>query len=398
MAGEPDSAVAQLEAMIPSLRPAVPELIDELAVHLHRLMPEYSQFLSEHRAEVTLAAEGVVGTLVEIAQQMLSQRASADAVLAQAADTATFEQIGRAQWRQGIPIGKLLAAYQLGARQTWRLIAKQALRHQLPPEGLTALAESVFSFVDQLSSASAAGYLSEQSESAAAREQSRDELVELLLSDRSDSQAVRTAALRAGWRLPDTAAVVLVGRQSEAGAAAISRLDQSCLRMRHGGLVGAIVPDPNAPGQRQRLATGLRGASAIVGHSVPPAQLPASARIAAIAARLLEEKLLTADPLFADEHLDAIIVHNDPWLLQALRRQCLRPLESLPAGSQTSLRETLRCWLLHGGDRRAIAAELQVHPQTVRYRMGRLRELFGDDLDDPSRRLKLLLALGWEPA
>jgi DNA-binding PucR family transcriptional regulator len=126
--------------------------------------------------------------------------------------------------------------------------------------------------------------------------------------------------------------------------------------------------------------------------------LPASARIAGIAARLLEEKVLTADPLFADEHLDAIIVHNDPRLLQALRRQCLQPLAGLPAGSQNSLRETLRAWLLHGGDRRATAAELQVHPQTVRYRMGRLRELFGDDLDDPGHRLKLLLALAWEPA
>jgi PucR C-terminal helix-turn-helix domain len=395
--GDQRSSVAQLEAMVPSLRPAVPELIDELTEQLQRLMPEYSLFLTEHRSEVTLAAEGVVCTLVRIAQQVVSQHASAEAALAQAADPAIFEQIGRMQWRQGIPIGTLLAAYQLGARQTWRLISRQALRHELPPEVLTALAESVFCFVDQLSSASAAGYLDEQSESAAAREQSRDELVELLLSDRSDSQAVATAALRAGWRLPETAAVVLVGRNNEAGAAAISKLDRSCLRMRHGGLLGVIVPDPNAPGQRQRLAAALRGASATVGHPVPLAQLPASARIAGIAARLHEENVLTADPLFADEHLDAIIVHNDPRLLQALRRQCLQPLEKLPAGSQASLRETLRSWLLHGGDRRATAAELQVHPQTVRYRMGRLRELFGEDLDDPSCRLKLLIALAWEP-
>src|SRR6185312_5973252 len=93
-----------------------------------------------------------------------------------------------------------------------------------------------------------------------------------------------------------------------------------------------------------------------------------------------------------------IIVHNDPRLLQALRRKCLQPLAGLPAGSQNALRETLRAWLLHGGDRRATAAALQVHPQTVRYRMGRLRELFGDDLDDPGHRLKLLLALAWESA
>jgi PucR C-terminal helix-turn-helix domain len=398
MAGDSPSAVAQLEAMIPGLRPAVPELIEELADQLARLMPEYSQFLAARSAEVSLAAEEVICTLVQIAQQVLSRNADADLVLAEAADPAIFEQIGRMQWRQGIPIGTLLAAYQLGARQTWRLISREALRQDLPPEGLSALAESVFSFVDRLSSASAAGYLDEQSASAAAREQSRDELVELLLSDRSDSQAVRTAALRAGWRLPTTAAVVLVGRQSEAGGAAISRLDQSCLRMRHGGLLGAIVPDPDAPGRRAQLAAVLRGASATVGAAVPLTLLPASARIAGIAARLQQEKVLTADPLFADEHLDAIIVHNDPRLLQALRRQCLQPLEGLPAGSRASLHQTLRSWLLHGGDRRATAADLQVHPQTVRYRLGRLRELFGEDLDDPGFRLKLLLALAWEPS
>jgi len=31
--------------------------------------------------------------------------------------------------------------------------------------------------------------------------------------------------------------------------------------------------------------------------------------------------------------------------------------------------------------------------QTVRYRLGQLRELYGDDLDDPVMRLELELAL-----
>jgi DNA-binding PucR family transcriptional regulator len=34
-----------------------------------------------------------------------------------------------------------------------------------------------------------------------------------------------------------------------------------------------------------------------------------------------------------------------------------------------------------------------VHPQTVSYRLGRLRELLGDDLDDPTARFELLLVL-----
>ena len=40
-----------------------------------------------------------------------------------------------------------------------------------------------------------------------------------------------------------------------------------------------------------------------------------------------------------------------------------------------------------------VAAELHVHAQTVRYRMGQLRELYGDRLDDPAAVLELVVAL-----
>ena len=57
------------------------------------------------------------------------------------------------------------------------------------------------------------------------------------------------------------------------------------------------------------------------------------------------------------------------------------------------LSETLRSWLLHQGRRDAVASHLHVHPQTVRYRMGQLRELYGERLDDPETVFELLLAL-----
>ena len=56
--------------------------------------------------------------------------------------------------------------------------------------------------------------------------------------------------------------------------------------------------------------------------------------------------------------------------------------------------ETLRAWLLHHGRREQVAAELFVHPQTVRYRMGQLRELYGERLEDPRTVLELTIALG----
>ena len=63
------------------------------------------------------------------------------------------------------------------------------------------------------------------------------------------------------------------------------------------------------------------------------------------------------------------------------------------AGAREKLTETLRAWLLHHGRRDDVAAALFVHPQTVRYRMGQLRDLYGDRLEDPDTVLALTIAL-----
>ena len=71
----------------------------------------------------------------------------------------------------------------------------------------------------------------------------------------------------------------------------------------------------------------------------------------------------------------------------------LAPLADLPAGSKARLTETLRVWLAEQGRLGRVAERLGVHPQTARYRLARLRELFGDALDDPDERFWLELSL-----
>ncbi|MBO0878548.1 MAG: helix-turn-helix domain-containing protein, partial [Pseudonocardia sp.] len=245
------------------------------------------------------------------------------------------------------------------------------------------------------------------------RDRLREELGELLLSDRSDTATIRAVAARAEWPLPHEAAVVLVDPENQAAREALSRLEPACLRVRGWGrdarpgggsldaaegLLGAIVPDPSGPRRRARLANLLRGAHAVVGATVPLDRLPASLHIAELAMRLRRTHVLDDDPLFVGEHLDALIVHHDERLLAALRRQYLAPLDGLSAPTRDRLATTLTSWLRHMGNRQAMAGELHVHPQTVRYRMGQLRELFGPALDDPSIRATLLLALAWGPA
>jgi hypothetical protein len=309
---------------------------------------------------------------------------------------AVFEELGREQWRRDQPVRLLLSAYQLGGRVTWRRIAAVAVRQSLPTGALVALAEALFRLVDEISAATISGFVEEQAQSASERERLRDVLAERLLSDRADSAVVARAAHAAGWSLPAEAAVVLLRPDDEPGREILGRMTPTSLLLRHTPVPGAIVPDPDAPGSRQRLAALLRGTTAVVGPTVPLAQLPESARVAQVAAQTLDVGTGNG-PLFAADHLDAIIVHRDRRLLDALREDQLRPLLAASPASRSALRQTLRSWLVNMGNRRAVSEELGVHPQTVRYRLGRVRELFGPVLDDPAARLRLLLALGWEP-
>jgi len=390
-----------LSALMPALRADLPDLLDDVAAALAQVDPSYADFLAGGRDEVLPAAEYAMSLLVSEAAEVLGETAVALEGAATAAEGAEvafalFEALGREQWRRDQPVRLLLSAYQLGGRVTWRRIAAVAVRTGLPPEALVALAEAVFRLVDEISAATISGFVEEQAQSATERERLRDVLAERLLSDRADSAVVARAAHAAGWPLPAEASVVLLRPDDEPGREVLGRMTPSALLLRHTSVPGAIVPDPDGPGRRSRLAAQLHGTTAVVGPTVPLARLPESARVAQVAASTFD---LGAGhgPLFAADHLDAIIVHRDRRLLDALREAQLRPLAGATPTSRAVLRQTLRSWLVNMGNRRAVSEELGVHPQTVRYRLARVRELFGPVLDDPAARLRLLLALGWEP-
>lgn len=59
----------------------------------------------------------------------------------------------------------------------------------------------------------------------------------------------------------------------------------------------------------------------------------------------------------------------------------------------TEYLRTLHAWLRHPGDPRSASQELQVHPNTFRYRLKRISTLVDVDLDDPDVRSALLVQL-----
>jgi hypothetical protein len=385
----------QVCELVPAIVGRLPAILAEVRELLAEQQSDYAAFLAEGIEEVLGAAEGFIARLIDLVDRDPSTMAPQ---LASSAEQALFEEIGRIHYQQQRDLTLLLAAYRTGATVAWRHVADTALQLGVPAEVFAGLATVVFAAVEQLSSASWTGYVRAQASEGHAREQLRNELAELLLSDRSDTAAVRAAAARAKWSLPRQAAVVLIHPSNEVARGLFNHLDDSCLRLRRPQTLVVIVPDPDGPGQRKRLATVLRGTGAVVGATVPLERLPASVGLVELAMRLQRTQILTDDPLFVDEHLAAVMVHRDEQLLTTLRCQRLAPLASLPAATHARLVETLRSWLMNMGNRKAVADELHVHPQTVRYRLGQLRALFGSALDEPAARAALLLALAWSPS
>ena len=373
----------------------LPQLLAEVGEGLRENWPDYAAVLHSDGERVADAGLLFIHRLVEMSEPALSRGGAEGRRVGDETVRLVFEQIGHQQVQAGNDLTRLLTAFQLAGRVTWRNVSAVSLDLGLRPELLASLADAVFVFINQLSFSAASGYLQAQAENSREQERSREELAELLLSGRASLQAIRSAAARAGWPLPPRATVVIVDPDDESARRILDRLGPRHLPIRREGLHGAIIPDSDAPIDRSILARRLVGAQAVVGYAVSLQDLPRSMQVANVAIDLRREGVLSGNPVFVDEHLDTIIVWRDPQLMTTLRRRVLAPLDGAREGSRERLTETLTSWLRHQGDRRAVAEELRVHPQTVRYRLNQLNELFGTALTDPRSRARLFLVLCW---
>ena len=103
---------------------------------------------------------------------------------------------------------------------------------------------------------------------------------------------------------------------------------------------------------------------------------------------------MAADGLVrAEEHLAELLIFEGRELVARIAARRLAPLGDLTEKARLRLRETALAYVRHDGNAVAMAAELHVHAQTARHRIARLRELFGEQLDDPDARFELEIAL-----
>jgi hypothetical protein len=380
-----------------TMRAELPSVAERTVAEIIEEVPSYADAFSGDMGRVIVnAVELALGGFLELATA--STGADASTPIKPALEGAY--ELGRGEARSGRSMDALLAAYRVGARVSWRHMAASAVRAGLTAEQLARFAELVFAYIDQLSASSVAGHSDQLATSGRVRERYRERLANLLLTG-ADLPDLTAASERADWPPPRTLTAVLLPEAKVRGA--LVSLDPRTLRSTEDvadlssptELVALLVPDAEGR-SRPALLRSLEEREAVVG---PPRPWAAAHDSYARACRALRLGL-TAEgpqPLDTEMRLADLVLRADEAALADLRAQVLAPLSGLSASAREKLTETLRSWLLHHGRREEVAAALFVHPQTVRYRMTQLRELYGPKLEDPRTLLELTIALAVTP-
>jgi PucR C-terminal helix-turn-helix domain len=302
-----------------------------------------------------------------------------------------YRALGRGEHRAGRTLDALQAAYRVGARVAWTRMSEIAAGVGADAAAQRRLAGAMFAYIEEIAAESVEGYTEAQLEQAGELERQRAALAALLISlPAPDEATTARAAATASWRVPATVAAVAV--DAAIAAPVRRRLQSDVIATQAGALACLLVPDPSAVAAAARAAAERIGATLGLGPSVALADARGSWRLAQLAHELGGGR---ARAVLAEDRMADLAVLAARDVLPALGERALRPFREETHSSARRLAETLRWWLALRGSQSAVARELGVHPQTVRYRVRRLRELFGAQLEDPDRRFELELALRW---
>ncbi|ROO90877.1 PucR-like helix-turn-helix protein [Actinocorallia herbida] len=387
---EPWRAVPASEARW--LRPHVPHLVQRMSAAVRRQVPEYGR-----------RDDDVYGKVVEQAStravhhflDLIEDPSASWREVHQ-----TYFDIGYGEALEDRGLEHLQNALRVSSRVAWRLLAEEAERHGKSRALIARLAEANFAYLDALASAAAHGYAKATEKAAGERERRRARLIGLLLADPpAPAEAVEEQAVRTGWPLPQLLSVVLLVPRKQV-AEGPSGLPPQLLSGHDEGRPLLVVPDPDGPGRAADLAATLAGWTGAMGPAVPVAEAATSLLWARRTLDLVLAGTVSGQPTRragfvakAEDHLPRLLLREGGGLVSRIAARRLAPLSRAGSRQAPRLAETLLECMKNGFNATEAAAVLKVHPQTVRYRLARLQELFGADLEDPRTRLEMMLLL-----
>jgi len=313
--------------------------------------------------------------------------------------------------REGVPLSALLAAYRTGAQIAWaeaRVIIGDD--HQRLAAGLD-FATAVMSWIDEASGAAAQAYLSEYERLTSDRETSRRDFLDGVLGGELTTEEIlaRGEALGLEIALPYGVAIVAFAQHGpdetllrngqhrlRSMAAELPNADRSLVVTRGDELVLIFPAEGEADAMAGHLASFIERAGGVIGVDLSAGlgrsresvtELSGSYREASIA--LAAARAGSSSPLAVyGEVLIEELILRERAVARRLAQTILEPLDQHP-----DLLATLVAYMTHGPSLPAVAKRLYLHPNTVAYRLARVKELTGRDPKSPAGVAELFLAL-----
>lgn len=331
-------------------------------------------------------------------------------------------QLGILQARSSQSVEPILNAYRIAARVAWDAILRAWRGHpEATPEAIMLTANYVFAALDQVAAEVTKTYLHAREQHMQRGTRARARLFHALISDNFDSDLeLQKQALALNMPIAPTGYVAAVckliigNRDGEQGGEGLAEVAASLPLPR-----GAIhhTTDPTTlvilwPAESPADVEGARQLVMSLQKEAVKRSGTARARVRAgiggyhaglrgISGSYLEAqqaievgRKLRPDAIVHqhDEVIPQLVLAQNPRLAERFVHHSLGPLLEATTRNREQLLETLQAYLAAGSVKDAATA-LKLHRHTVLYRLEKLRELLGSDLDAPASRLRLQLAL-----
>ncbi len=389
---EQNAAEERLNVLPPPLahilRPELPSLADEIIMAIRDKIPEYARPIDGPYGQ--LMRTGVEQALTSFVDLV------ADPAMSPADRDEVARMLGRHEAEEGRSLDSLQTAYRVGAQVAWHRVMQVGREASLSSSVMSTLADAVFGYMNDLATLSFEGYRELKARSAEDQQAARRRLLQLIL-DRDDPvplRALADLAETAGWALPGEVTAVAVTPAPPADGAPEPFADHDVLACLDDPQPHLLLAGDAAAYRWAALETWLNGRRAAIGLTVPLADAADSLRWARQAVALAEAGTIDASPLVrCEDHLVTLWLLSDSALADQVSRRHFGALEGLTRRQQERLTETFGAWLETRGTAAEIADRLQVHPQTVRYRIRQLERTLGDQFGDPDARFAMEMVL-----
>nr|WP_202524249.1 helix-turn-helix domain-containing protein [Kitasatospora sp. SID7827] len=367
-----------------------PALAGEVMVRLLDRLPAYHALPPEQlRGEITRQVERGIRAFVEVMRT---------GVLPGEAELARIRESSARRADEGVPLESVVGAYHLGAQLCAARVLAEAAPADLPD--VATAQDRLLGYLRVVSCAVAAGYVQERQAALGDEQVSRQALLSRLL----EGGDPRAAADRAGIRLPARYLVLSLAigphpdetrpgvNRSVVARRKLRRLRAELERRTDGVPLAALTadggpvllpddsPHPSPVPDRAALAALLERLARACGAELTAGAATAAPAEVADAARLAADvrRVATATGRGPGPHLLTDVLVEYQLSRPGPARDALAALLA-PLAPRPELLATLRAFLTHDLDRRRTATHLQVHPNTVDYRLRRTAALTGLD-------------------